>query len=220
MLSQLDHSLFHLLNSGLQNSVLTWFMPRVTNVHKTIWFILCVLPIIVWILWKKGKRGRTLVLCALLSLGLADFTSSRVGKNLWWRDRPCRKMPSTGRSSVVDVHLLPGRAMSPGYVATPEKDCPGSSSFPSSHAANSMAFASVCWWFTKRKSRWLWFLIPIIIGWSRIYLGYHYPFDVLAGWLLGAFLAWLIIHFLAARVLAEQIKEEQVRPPDPPVEPA
>lgn len=192
-------------------------MPRVTNIQKALWFILCATLLIVWILWKQGKRGRTLVFCALLSLGLADFTSSRLAKNAFWRDRPCRRSAATGVMSIPDVRLLPGRAMPAGYVATPDKDCPGSSSFPSSHAANSMAFASVCWWFTKRKLRWLWFAIPLVIGWSRIYLGYHYPSDVLAGWILGALLAWGIIRFLATRVLAEQIQEERESGPEPPL---
>jgi len=185
---------------------------RITNVHKELWFILCVTPFIVWILATRGKRGRTLVFCALLSLGLADFTSSRIAKNAFWRDRPCRRIAQTGTMSVPDVHLLPGRAMPAGYVASPEKDCPGSSSFPSSHAANTMAFASVCWWFTRQRIRWLWFAIPIVVGWSRIYLGYHYPGDVLAGWVMGALIAWAVVRWLARPILGEMIREEAKQP--------
>jgi undecaprenyl-diphosphatase len=110
--------------------------------------------------------------------------------------------------SLPGVHLLAGRAMPAGYVATPEKDCPGSSSFPSSHAANSMALACVGWWFTKGRIRWLWFVIPVVIGWSRIYLGYHYPGDVLVGWAMGALIACGIVRWLARPVLKEQIREE------------
>lgn len=209
MLFNLDRRLFHVLNGGVANPILDWFMPRVTNMHKAVWFVLCVTALIAWILARSGKRGRTLVFCALLSLGVADFTSSRLAKNACWRDRPCRRIAATGLMAVADAHLLPGRAAPAGYFATPEKDCPGSSSFPSSHAANTMAFASVCWWFTRGRIRWLWFLIPLVIGWSRIYLGYHYPADVVGGWALGAALAWVIVRRLAWPILREQIIKER-----------
>src|SRR5689334_5148495 len=109
VLSNLDVSLFHLLNSGVANPLLDWFMPRVTNVHKALWFIACVTPFIIWILATRGKRGRTIVFCVLLSLGLADFTSSRLAKNAIWRDRPCHRITATGQMSLPGVHLLPGR---------------------------------------------------------------------------------------------------------------
>jgi undecaprenyl-diphosphatase len=217
VLNQLDHRLFSVLNAGVANPVLDWFMPRVTNLQKATWFVLCVAPLIVWILARWGKRGRTLVFCALLSLGLTDFTSSRLAKNVYLRDRPCRRIAATGRMAVPSAHLLPGRATAPDYVATPEKDCPGSSSFPSSHAANTMAFAGVCWWFTRGRIRWLWLSIPLLIGWSRIYLGYHFPGDVLAGWALGAALAWGIVHWLAWPILREQIVAEREQAADNPV---
>ncbi len=184
-------------------------MPRITNMHKDLWFIALAVPVIVWVLAKYGKRGRTLVFCVLLALGLADFTSSHILKNAIWRDRPCRRLASTGGMSLSDTRLLPGRGHPAGYVATPENDCPGSSSLPSSHAANTMALAMVLWWFTRRRTRWLWFLIPLVIGWSRIYLGYHYPADVLWGWLTGALLALGIVRWLAVPFTRELVKEEQ-----------
>jgi len=209
VLNNLDHTLFHALNSGAANAFLDWLMPRVTNLHKALWFIACVAPIIIWILAVYGKRGRTAVFCTLLALGLSDFTSSRLAKNVYWRDRPCERIAATGRMTVPDDHLLPGRATRSGYIATPERDCPGSSSFPSSHASNMMAFAGVCWWFTRTRGRWLWFVIPLVVGWSRIYIGVHFPGDVLAGWILGGMLAWVVVRWLAKPILREQIIEEK-----------
>lgn len=68
-------------------------------------------------------------------------------------------------------------------------------SFPSGHAMASMAFAAalsaLAW-----QSRWRWPVVAlsgcfvIIIGWTRLYLGVHYPSDILAGWLLA--LAWSV----------------------------
>lgn len=68
-------------------------------------------------------------------------------------------------------------------------------SFPSGHAMSSLSFAVViailCW-----NSRWRWPIVGLgsgfvgIIGWTRLYLGVHYPSDILAGWLLA--LAWAV----------------------------
>jgi len=73
-------------------------------------------------------------------------------------------------------------------VVNPDR-CPGSPSFPSNHAANMMAVASVGWWFARRRARWAWFLLPLVIGYTRVYLGYHYPTDVVGGWAVGAVVA-------------------------------
>jgi len=56
--------------------------------------------------------------------------------------------------------------------------------FPSAHAVNTMALAVfLARWFDKSL---LWYLpIPIVIGVSRVLANYHYPLDVIGGWLVG-----------------------------------
>lgn len=61
-------------------------------------------------------------------------------------------------------------------------------SFPSGHAQISATFFWLLAWFEKRNV--VFWLLPILIGISRCYLGVHYPTDVLAGWAIGAFFAW------------------------------
>jgi undecaprenyl-diphosphatase len=63
-------------------------------------------------------------------------------------------------------------------------------SFPSAHAANSTALALMVAMLWPRLRRGIWAL-PLLVGWSRIYLGKHYPTDVLGGWLLGLCVGWL-----------------------------
>jgi membrane-associated phospholipid phosphatase len=67
-----------------------------------------------------------------------------------------------------------------------------SMSFPSSHAANMGAMAS---YFSVKypKTRWIVIPIALIIAYSRIYVGVHYPTDVLAGLLLGIGCGWFIL---------------------------
>jgi undecaprenyl-diphosphatase len=68
----------------------------------------------------------------------------------------------------------------------------GNSSFPSAHAIGAAAVAVLV---TRRHGRWGWlaWAIAIWIGLSRIYLGRHYPTDVVTGYLLGGIVSWLVI---------------------------
>ena len=73
-------------------------------------------------------------------------------------------------------------------------------SFPSGHSQASMAFALTMILALRREgvrhpSVWLMLLFPVIVGWTRTYLGVHYPSDVLAGWMLGAACV-LTVHYL------------------------
>lgn len=183
-------NLFPLLNRGVANSALDWLMPRLTNLHQHAWFLALVVIACGVLLWRGDRRTRVGVLCALLAIGLADGMCSRIIKPLVPRERPCARVSPHGEMAFATTRLVPG------------EHCPGSRSFPSNHAANSMALGGVGWWFTRRRSRWLWFLLPFVIGYSRIYLGYHYPSDVLGGWLLGGLVAAPIVLF-ARRLLPQ-----------------
>ena len=78
-------------------------------------------------------------------------------------------------------------------VRVPLQD-PTDFSFPSNHATNSAGFAFYihCGSFPQLK----FLLIPLVflIGWSRVYVGVHFPSDVIAGWVLGITIAYLLRH--------------------------
>jgi undecaprenyl-diphosphatase len=71
--------------------------------------------------------------------------------------------------------------------------CGGQYGFASSHAANAFALATGLWLLLGQQYRWLgWlFLWAIAVAYSRIYVGAHYPLDVLAGAGIGVLMAWL-----------------------------
>ncbi len=195
----LDHSLFLALNRGVANSILDWVMPRITNLHKDPWFAVPVIIFVLCVLFRGRKLSKAWVICAVLAVSIADPLSVRVAKKFFNRDRPCKL------STIHPGYVLPETRMVPGET------CPGSASFPSSHASNMMALATICWWFHRKSNSaikiseetepigptdwkpYLWFLLPLIIGYSRIYLGYHYPSDVIGGWICGSLISAVII---------------------------
>ena len=198
----MDDSLFEALNRGAANPTLDWLMPRITNLHHQAWFFALVALACVVALRRGGPRARLWVLAALLSVGLSDLASSRIAKPLIPRERPCHRRQLARQA--------PAPMSYPGTRLAPGTECPGSRSFPSNHAANMAALGAVGWWFTRRRARWLWLLLPLVIGYSRIYLGFHYPSDVLGGWALGAAVAALILR--AARARLERGRAEESAP--------
>ena len=158
-LARLDARLFVLLNASGRHPLLDVFLPLVTQ------FKLFVAPLaLAWIVlfWKGDRRARVLLVFLLAGVGLSDLVASHVVKHLVARVRPC--------------HVLPA------YVYF---SCKQSPSMPSSHATN-FACAAVLLGACYRRWIPLFALAALVVGYSRIYVGLHYPGDVLAGYVLGA----------------------------------
>ena len=179
LIDRLDTALFFIINRDLQNAIFDWFMPFVTN--KKNWYPLFLI-IIVGLLWKGGKKGRIAVALLIPVIVLSDQLSASLIKPFFDRMRPCEAM-----RDLEMVNMLIGLKTSP--------------SFPSSHAANSFAAATFFGHYYPRF-KWLYFAIATIIAYSRVYVGVHYPLDVIAGALLGvgcAFAVYFTYDSLAKR---------------------
>lgn len=181
----LDQALMPLLNRGATNAFFDWLMPRITKLHQEAWFWIGVVLFAGYTFYARSRRAKIALVCAIVAVGLSDLTAARLAKKVIPRDRPCCVTVGATTPAFPDVRMEPGKVAG--------KDCPGSPSFPSNHASNMMALAVVGWWFTRGRRRWLWFLLPLVIGYSRVYLGFHYPTDVLGGWVLGTIIAGLIL---------------------------
>ncbi|MGC8667141.1 MAG: phosphatase PAP2 family protein [Chthonomonadales bacterium] len=179
MVQWMDGRLFSILNRGAANPFLDWFMPRITNLHHNAWFLVLVGVALVFGLIRGSPKVRICILCALVAVGCSDGFASHMVKRMIPRDRPCFRASPWAPMHVPADRLVPGT------------HCPGSHSFPSNHASNTMALAAVFMRFVGSRKRWLWLLLPLLIGYSRIYLGFHYPTDVFGGWLIGGCIGWL-----------------------------
>jgi len=162
-LYSIDQTVFYFFNRTIANPVLDAVMPVITTErHWTLPIAAAWLGLLVF----GGKKGRlTAVLIAVILL-FTDQIVNAVIKPLVGRERPC--------FVLEHVRLL-----------IPQ---PHSRSFPSSHAANLAAMATL---FTVRYPKYsvLYICVAALIGVSRMVVGVHYPSDVAAGALLGFVLA-------------------------------
>lgn len=164
---QVDANLFFLLNYKAQNSVFDFFMPILTNLdYWRIPFILLAIFLLVF----GEKRGRIAVLLLVLGITLSDQVCNSVLKPLVGRVRPCNVLES--------VHLL--------------VNCTKSFSFPSSHATNIFT-GMILFSYVYPKLKIGLLTAAALVAYSRVYVGVHYPFDVVAGTILGILCALTII---------------------------
>lgn len=154
-----DVHTFYLINVRLQNGLFNFLLPILTNLHY--WRLPLLGIWIALIIWG-GKRGRWMAGAGLLALLLSDGLSSHLLKPLFGRVRPCH--------TLSGIHLLMG--------------CPHSFSLPSSHAANCFSIATL---FSLEYRRVVLPLVAIalLVSYSRVYVGVHYPLDVFSGALVG-----------------------------------
>lgn len=169
---ELDKHLFLFIN-GLGYPYLDQFMIWMSD--KYIWFPLYAL-LIYYLYRKNGWSFYQPVLALVVIIVITDRFTSGFMKPFFERYRPCH-----------DPEI--------NYLLTSLKHCGGLYGFASSHAANTFGLA---FFFYIREKSTLGIALLIwasIVSYSRIYLGSHYPGDVVAGALVGLLAAWLI-HFL------------------------
>ncbi len=179
----LDEKLFYFINVTCSNSLFDKLMPFVTAREN--WFMFYIIMGL-YLLIKGGKKGIIVVVLCLILVTLTDQLNSFVFKAFIHRVRPCNVLPA--------VHLL--------------VNCTDSFSFPSSHAVNNFAAATLISHFYKNMK------IPLFIGASlvaisRVFVGVHYPFDVIGGAVIGMIMAFILI--LLFELLAGKIKYLKIK---------
>ncbi len=157
-----DTTLFHIINGWVGWSpALDWLMLQCSAAGNVVALVVAWLAWRIWINWRRGVPAAA-VLGALIGVG--DFVGAWL-KLVIGRPRPCQVL--------LNVYELTG--------------CGGAFSLPSNHALNT-ATAAAFLWVLFPSTRWIGGVLMALVGLSRVYLGAHYPTDVITGWALGGML--------------------------------
>ena len=178
MLTQIDYQLFIFLNTAFSNPFFDVIIPWITSSTNLVVIYICVSAL--HIAFSKQKvLALKRVLIASILLGLMDWVGHNIIKEIFARPRP-----NNAAYFINGVHQMFPQC---NFLA-------GTSgkylSFPSNHALTNMAVATI-WslWFPKAAK----FLIPfaVFIGFTRIYVGVHYPLDIFFGLIFGFGFGWI-----------------------------
>lgn len=167
---ELDYKIFKIINQGFPSERWDYWMGFVSSEAFGILFAIFLF------LYAALRRDRTLLITLLLaavSLAVVDFFSYQYLKPFFARVRPCQQ-------TLIEVRQVFG--------------CAGLYGFPSNHAANGMAVAATLYFFSYKRLALAAGVIALLVGFSRIYLGVHYPGDILGGYLTGILVAGLLAY--------------------------
>lgn len=181
-LEQLDKDVFVYLNN--MHSPF-WDAVMVFVSEKLVWIPFYV-GLIGYLIWRYRRQSIPMLLLVVIAIGLADFIASGLMKPYFMRLRPCHDPTLSELINIVE-------------------GCGGKYGFISSHAANTFALA--VFFNLILSDRYLIFKVvlvawAVVVTYSRIYLGVHFPADVMLGALLGAvlaFIASLVYRYLIKR---------------------
>ena len=150
---------------------LRWFWLDILAIFFARYLGYILIICLAFFLIKSFKKYWPMIVQAILAMILARLVIVEIVRLFWSRSRPFVE----NNINVLLTH-------SP------------TSSFPSGHAAFYFALATAVYFYNK-KSGLLFFLAAILISFSRVFVGVHWPSDILAGAVVGIFSGWLVILF-------------------------
>ena len=191
----MDQQIFFLINRTCAHPSLDALMA-VLSCWDLWWPFLIVA--VAWIWLAGGFRARMMLVAAIVAVGITDGLVVNSIKHAVGRTRP-KDMLEGARS--LDLAKAKPRFLAlakplKSRLTPPGKILERGNSFPSGHTANNFAVATVVFLFYRRRG-WLAFVPAALVGYSRMYVGAHWPTDVAASCVLGTLLGILVVRGLA-----------------------
>jgi len=166
-IKDIDQALFYQINGVWHHPILDTVLPWTR--HSNNWIPLYI-GLLGWLIYQVGWKTLKWLLFALINVGLTDQISSSFFKPFFHRLRPCNDPVLFGKTRL----LL--------------EQCAGGFSFTSSHAANHFGIAMfifMTWGVTQKKYTRFFFVWAGVIAFAQIYVGVHYPLDIVGGTIIG-----------------------------------
>ncbi len=183
ILHHIDIEILYFFNHSLSTPILDKFFSVITNVNN--WFIAYTILLFISFL-KGGLKGKIAVLGVILLIIFTDQVSYKILKEIFHRPRPC--------IALTDIITPLG--------------CNGTWSFPSNHAVNNFA-AATFYYILFPKLKWALFISASLVSISRVYLGLHYPSDILGGAVIGTVIGYFFS--LAAVKTVSLINQQKIK---------
>lgn len=184
---QFDRQIFLIIN-GMHSPFFDFLMFWLSD--KFIWIPLYAVLLFLMIRQSPARWWLILISIALL-VTITDQVSVKAFKDVFLRLRPCHEPLLEGMVRILNEH------------------CGGKYGFVSSHATNTFGMAVFSGLMLKKRFGWV---LPALLVWagiisySRIYLGVHYPGDVLAGGAVGALIGWAVFRLYRLADTGRQVK--------------
>lgn len=167
----IDHWLFEKINREWTSPFFDLFFPAITDLHRQPLAIAVIASVLAFWLFKRRIQALQWTMALAFAIALSDSLAYRVVKALVQRNRPA----TAGLEVILRTH--------------PHSEF----SFPSNHAANIFAAATVlCAAFPSAYAP-LFFIAAALVAYSRVYVGVHFPADVAAGAILGVLIGFSVV---------------------------